>query len=399
MPYSPSVRAVDVNGRPVCVMLAATLAGLAAEPSYAQTEVTIELGASRVGPPSGLDQESAHFGIAGLRLSNYSLGGSGITASLMFGQTLGDLTGGDFVSGVLGGMLRDRWGSAWTGGMELQLIGFEVRSPFPYRAFAVEGGPSVTFNRGPLSVTATGLGGLGRSRVEIWRVPTGPSRVFQDELWRLGGTGELLLGNGSVQVGLIGGAHTSAGGSYTSGGARMTFSGRWGAVEARTDVWETPLGSEVTGGLAFVIPMSGWSLRGFVGKSEPDPLTLAEPGSGGGGVLLGRRIYSSDDASPRDSDSPYEIVTDNAAGAHVRIAIDAPRNARTVALLGDFTLWDPVPMRRNGGQWVVEVDVANGTHHYGFLVDDEWYVPDDARDVVPDEWGRLSAILVIEGVN
>jgi hypothetical protein len=48
---------------------------------------------------------------------------------------------------------------------------------------------------------------------------------------------------------------------------------------------------------------------------------------------------------------------------------------------------------------MAEVDVANGTHHYGFLVDDEWYVPDDARDVVPDEWGRLSAILVIEGAN
>ena len=63
----------------------------------------------------------------------------------------------------------------------------------------------------------------------------------------------------------------------------MLFSASWVAAEVRTDVWSTPLGTEMTGGLSFVIPLSGWSLRGFFGKSEPDPLTLAEPGSGSGG--------------------------------------------------------------------------------------------------------------------
>ena len=83
----------------------------------------------------------------------------------------------------------------------------------------------------------------------------------------------------------------------------------------------------------------------------------------------------------------------------MRMAIEVPDGTRSVEVLGDFTLWDAVPMRRDGDRWVAEMEVPVGTHHYGFLVDDEWYVPDDTRDVVPDEWGRLSAILVIEGVE
>ena len=67
--------------------------------------------------------------------------------------------------------------------------------------------------------------------------------------------------------------------------------------------------------------------------------------------------------------------------------------------MGDFSLWDSVPMRRDGDRWTAVLDIANGTHHFGFLVDDEWFVPDDAPDVVPDEWGRRSATLVIEGVG
>ena len=381
------------------MMFAATAAGLAVEPGFAQTEMALELGASQVGPPAGVDAESARFGMAGVRFTHYGQRGSGVTASLMLGRAFGGPNGGDFVSGVLGTSLRARWGSAWTGGLDLQLVGFEVRDPFPYRAFALEGGPRVSVRTGPVTFTAGAVGGVGRSRVELWRVLTGPHRVFQDDLWRLGGTGELLLGDGPFQAGLVGGVHETAGGTYTSGGARMLLVGGWGALEARTDVWETPLGRELTGGLAFVIPLRGWSVRGFLGRSEPDPLTLAEPGSGGGGILLGRNLYSSADAITGGGNGPYEVLARDAGRARVRVTVEVPRDATSVQLLGDFTLWDPAPMRRVGNQWVLEVDVVEGTHHYGFLVNDEWYLPGDTKDVVPDEWGRESAILVIEGVN
>jgi hypothetical protein len=75
--------------------------------------------------------------------------------------------------------------------------------------------------------------------------------------------------------------------------------------------------------------------------------------------------------------------------------MEPPMSAARVELLGDFTLWESVPMTRDGNGWEVELEVAVGAHHYGYLVDGEWYVPDDEPSV-PDEWGRMSAILVIE---
>ncbi len=65
--------------------------------------------------------------------------------------------------------------------------------------------------------------------------------------------------------------------------------------------------------------------------------------------------------------------------------------------MGDFTLWEPLAMSGAGTEWTVETELAEGTYHYGFLVDGVWYLPDDAPDAVPDEWGRRSATLVIEG--
>jgi 1,4-alpha-glucan branching enzyme len=68
-----------------------------------------------------------------------------------------------------------------------------------------------------------------------------------------------------------------------------------------------------------------------------------------------------------------------------------------VQVLGDFTVWEPVSMQARGGLWTVDLDVPAGTHHFGFLVDGAWYLPDDAPDAVPDEWGRRSATMVVEG--
>lgn len=381
-------------------MLAATMAGLPPGPARAQTEVAFEVGASHVGPAVGAEGESSRFGIAGMRLSHYTLGGSGINASLMLGRTFGDSVAGDFVSAVVVGALREDWGTRWIAGWDVELAGFEVRAPFPYRAVAVEGGPRLSLRAGPLTATATGLFGIGASRIELWRRFDGIHRVFEDDLWRVGGTAELLFGNGPLRVGVVGGAHDSPSGTYRSGGARLLMSGGWGAIEAQAEFWRAPLGTEteLTGGLTFVIPVSGWRLRGFLGRSEPDPLTLTDPGGGSGGLLLARSLYSTD-TELEDMPTPYSVQEETVAGARVRIRVDAPADAASVSLIGDFTLWDPIPMRQEGGSWAVDVDIPYGTYHYGFLVDDEWYLPDDALDVVPDEWGRQSAILVIEGAN
>lgn len=373
-------------------------AGLTGHGLAAQTDVTIEVGASRIGPPVGLDAEGARFVVGGLRASHLGLSGSGVRGSLLAGRTVGDANGGDFVTADLGLTIAEQWTGSVHGSLDLRFLAFGVRAPYPYSAVAVEARPTVTFGSGPVSLEVTGIAGSGHSRFEVWRVAGGRTRVFEDDLARIGATTELSLESGPVRFGLGGGLHDTPGGSFTSSGASVLFAGGWGAVELRGDIWRTPRGTETTGGLALVIPLSGWSLRGFFGRSEPDPLTLAEPGSTSGGLLVGRSLYTRA-VGPAPGAQPWRIVSATPTVAIVHVSIEAPPTARAVSLLGDFTLWETVPMRRHDGRWEVELAVPAGTHHYGFLVDDEWYVPDDTRDVVPDEWGRLSAILVIEGAD
>jgi hypothetical protein len=360
-----------------------------------QTELTIELGASQIGPPAGSDGESARYGVGGMRASHYSLRGSGLSASVLLGRAFGDQNGGDFLSASLSSSMVEDWGGGWTAGMDLRVFGFGVQAPFPYRAIAAEGGPTLVYRRGSLTVAGAAIAGVGRSRFEVQRFQNGLVRSFEDDLWRVGGTAEVMLGSGPLRVGVAGGAHETRGGVFGSGGGRFLVTGAWGAIETRADLWHTPGGTEATGGLTFVMPISGWSIRGFLGKSEPDPLTLAEPGSGSGGLLLGRSLYT---RAPGPERSPsHEMLTATPAGAVVRLSIEAPAGATRVELLGDFTLWEAVAMRQQGGRWVTELQVGNGTHHFGYLVDGEWFVPENEESVVEDEWGRTSAILVIEG--
>ena len=52
---------------------------------------------------------------------------------------------------------------------------------------------------------------------------------------------------------------------------------------------------------------------------------------------------------------------------------------------------------RDGDEWVGRLTIEPGTHHFGFLADGEWFLPEDTPDTVPDEWGRTNATIVIEG--
>jgi len=379
--------------------IAVASAGPWSGPVAAQSDVTLEVGASQIGPPLGVEGGDARFLIGGLRGSHYTTGGSGVFGSILFGQTLEGATGGSFLSGIVEGTLAQRLARSLTASLDVRLMGYGVQDPFPYRAFAAEGGPTLRLRTTNVSFKVEGIGGVGRSRIELWRVPGGRTRLFEDALWRAGGTAELMVGPVTSSFGIVGGLHSTPAGDYGNVGGRLVLAGAWGLAEVRIDRWDTPTSVETTGGLALVVPIgSGWSLRGFFGRSDPDPLTLAQPGSGGGGVLLGRNLLRSLEG-PVAAFAPYEIIEYRETTSRVRFSVEAPGDAVTVQLLGDFTLWEPIPMRRVGDRWIAEIDVGVGTYHFGFLIDDEWHVPDDAPDIVPDEWGRRSATLVIEGAS
>jgi hypothetical protein len=218
----------------------------------------------------------------------------------------------------------------------------------------------------------------------------------KDELWRYGGTGEVLAGGKGILGGLALGIHESSGGTFRSAGLRFLVGRGRSALELRVDTWDTPDGRETTGGLAFILPLGGWSMRGFLGRTEPDPLTLTEPGGGSGGLLVGRQLLGRTPVLP--SRPPlHRIVETSDGSATVEIHVTAPEETGSVELLGDFTLWETVPMEKDGTRWSVQLEIPYGTHHFGFLLDGEWYLPEGAPDAVPDEWGRKNATIVVEG--
>lgn len=384
------------------LVTAATI--VAALPAAAQTsELAIEVGGSRILPPADVEGDAAAFLVAGLRGSRYDFGGTGVYASLLFGRAVDALLGGDFLSLDAGGSAWRSLGAAWSAGLEGRVFGFRVQDPFPYDAGAIEGSAVLRYRSGALSARLAGTAGVGQSRMTItstvrrMRREVSVEEVLEDDLWRWGGTVEALAGGGALAAGVAGGLHRSAGGTYRSAGLRLVGGGGAGALELRADVWRTPFGNETTAGIAFYVPWGPWSVRGVAGKPDPDPMLLTEPAQGAGGLLFGRRILGSGPAEPGPEGALHRVTGRRAEGARVRFTLESPGGADSVAVLGDFTLWEPVPMALEDGHWTVELELPAGTHHFGFLVDGTWYLPDDAPDAVPDEWGRRSATLVIEG--
>jgi hypothetical protein len=387
---------LGVLGRaPVIALLSAlSLSGLSAQ----ATDLSVEIGGSSISPPVGVEGEEARFLVAGLRGLRLNTLGSGVMGSILVGRSLQEGAGGDFLSGSVDGRLLKTIGPGWAAGLEVEGFGFRVADPFPYSSLGLEGGPILRFDSRNLSASWRGIAGAGWSETELQRTGREPSEIVRDELWRYGSTGEVLAGGRGFLAGFAVGIHQSSGGTYRSAGLRLLGEYRGAAIEIRFDAWDSPAGRETTGGLALAVPLSGWSLRGFLGRTEPDPLTLTEPGGGSGGILLGRRLVGNDPLPP-PKPPLHRIVEMRDGGAVVEIHAEAPEGTEQMEVMGDFTFWEPVAMTRDGARWSVRLEVPVGTHHFGFLTDGNWYLPENAPDAVPDDWGRENATIVIEEVQ
>lgn len=358
--------------------------------------VVVEGGLSQVQPPAGVEGAAARYLVGGIRSSNFGPAGMRMGLSLLGGESLDRNTGGSFLYGNADLFMDRPVRAGLSLGAEGRVFGFVVGDPLPYRAGGVEGGPTLRIRAKGWLARVKGVAGWGRSEIRIPETMQTPARTVRDELWRYGGESEVFWQGAPVWVGVGGGIHHTPGGTYRSGGVRLIRGRSQPLVELRLDVWDTPFGTETTGGVAFMMPVGGdWSVRGFMGRSEPDPLTLVQPGGGSGGVLVGKRLTS---PSSRETGrvSLHEIESLGPRGARVRFTLPVREGEGDVRILGDFTGWEPRAMKRSGSEWSLELDIPAGVYHYGFLVDGAWFLPDGVLDAVADEWGRRNATLVVE---
>ena len=75
-------------------------------------------------------------------------------------------------------------------------------------------------------------------------------------------------------------------------------------------------------------------------------------------------------------------------------ATDAPAGA--VSIAGDFNNWQPAPMQRENGEWVVRLSLAPGVYHYAFRsANGDWFVPPSAAGRRDDGMGGHVAVMVV----
>lgn len=304
-------------------------------------DARLEIGAARAFAPTGSDVLASTYLTIGLRVDRWTRHG-GVFAGVLGGIS-SDSVGGDWGSLVIGG-------EAILGAsapVELALMvtgyGFRVGEPFTYTALTGQANPELRFKVSPdVTLVLQGEAGVGETTVELRRGDL--SRIFESDLWHYGGGPELRVYLSRALASLGAGILRSDAGTYRRGVLRVVSNGSGPAWEASIKVWDTPLGMETTGGLSITIPLGGgWLTQAIGGRTDPDPLIDTQPGAQGG-VVLARKLVT---FGPGPSS---ELVTleEDPVGTVARFMLDSPGVTR-VQVMGDFSSWEPVEMRNEGG--------------------------------------------------
>ncbi len=268
--------------------------------------------------------------------------------------------------------------------------GFAVGEPFVYEALTVVARPEVRIPVGPAAIVLYGEGGKGSSNIEFRRDTL--VRAFTQDLWHYGGGPELELRLGRTLTSVSYGMLKTERGTYRRGELQIRAGSSRSLVTAALRVWDTPLGgTETTGSISVAVPLGGpnWFARLVGGRTDPDPLVRSEPG-GQGGLVIGRRLVR---FGPRGA-TPVVALQPAPSGVAALFRVEDVA-AQRVEVLGDFSGWDPQAMVRDGRVWVLEIPLATGTYHFGFLVDGDWFVPEGAPGQVSDDWGQMNATIVV----
>ncbi|MFW6193203.1 MAG: glycogen-binding domain-containing protein [Gemmatimonadota bacterium] len=377
------------------IALTMSLLAVAAGPIAAQgggSSVSAGVGVAHALPPTGIDAEAASYLTGGLD-GRLALGERGEAWTRLYGGLGLQERASNWASLGLGAGWRGPLGESLGWSLRGRWNGHVVGEPGVYRAWTGEIEPGVDLWVGDGSVSLRGLVGAGRAEVGS-SVPFPPASgapgAVVDDLWYAGGgtTGRLLLEAVTLRLGVE--AYAAATGDYLA--ATTGVAGRLGDVswDVGAELWETPNGVEPAGRLGVRIPLAGgWSSSVDAGRSSPDPRLGTRPAVRAW-AGTSRRFEMAADRRDRPL---YEIVR-RERWPRIRFTLPAP-GADRVTLAGDFTSWEPAAMERRDGVWVLERRVPPGTYHFGFMVDGEWFVPDDAPGRIRDDWGRHNATLVV----
>ena len=82
----------------------------------------------------------------------------------------------------------------------------------------------------------------------------------------------------------------------------------------------------------------------------------------------------------------------------VRFSVQANGGAKHVAVVGTFSDWKPVRMRKQkDGSFVANVEAQPGSHEYKFIIEGDWVVDPDNGAWALNPYGTLNSVAVVEG--
>ncbi len=264
-------------------------------------------------------------------------------------------------------------------------FGLRYLDPFAYSAAGAGLQGAITFTAGPVVVVAE----------PVWSAGSWTSESLEGSLHFGGGSVEIQHAGSRVAVSVGADAldvsNGAVEGAFFGATTGVAYTApRWNAA-LRLQAQRNPVEEALGGGVTIAASLSdGVLLRADAGRSLRDPVFGNQ---GSFAVTLSLSIRAMEVTSAR---APVAAVgPPEDGGRRVRLALRVP-DATTVAVSGDFTGWSPRPMEHRGPVWIADVVLEPGLHHFGFVVDGQWYLPPGAPGVVADGWGNQNASLVIE---
>ncbi|MCB0082694.1 MAG: isoamylase early set domain-containing protein [Caldilineaceae bacterium] len=93
--------------------------------------------------------------------------------------------------------------------------------------------------------------------------------------------------------------------------------------------------------------------------------------------------------------------TASAQAGYVRVLFELPAFlwADRIFVVGEFNAWDQrsLPMTQDHrGIWQLELDLPVGRYEYRYLVNGRWLTDSQADTLVPNEFGSLNSVIVLE---
>jgi hypothetical protein len=155
------------------------------------------------------------------------------------------------------------------------------------------------------------------------------------------------------------------------------LAGRWFGDDLRETVWGA--GGSVQIGLRGELWASG--------RHDAEPLYLTLPRTSwniGYSMKLGHveRV------------TPAPVLRDGMIVVRLLRSADADA---APAVAGEFSDWQPLPMRASGDEWVIEIPARPGVYRFAFVAPTgEWFVPEGYPGRMDDDMGGHVAVVVVQ---